>query len=148
MPGVVVGTRCGMAIERGSDKHGAMLDDQLAGEVEGLVRSGHSTHAQEWKDPEPSAEDQPDADLNPDGTLTGGTAAGVDSSDIEGRSELAQALGKEVWPADAAALLAKAEEASAPDRVIDELRRLPEGQQFANVQEVWSALDGGREERF
>src|SRR3954447_2565845 len=83
------GGRRSMTIERGSDKHGARADDALAGEVEGAMRSGHSTHAQEWKDPEPSGEDQPDVDLNPNGTLTGGTPAGVDSGDVEGRSELA-----------------------------------------------------------
>ena len=86
-------------------------------------------------------------DRNPEGTLTGGTPVGIDPSDVEGRSELAQALGKEVWPADAAKLLAKAEESSAPDRVIRELQALPGGREFRNVQEVWEALDGGREQR-
>jgi len=137
-----------MTIERGSDKHGARADDALAGEVEGAMRAGHSTHAEEWKDPEPSGEDQPDVDLNPNGTLTGGTAAGVDSGDIEGRSQLATFLGKEVWPATADQLRATAEGNQATDRVLQELAALPADQSFDNVQQVWEALGGGREQRF
>jgi hypothetical protein len=40
-------------MERGSNKHGPRLDDELKHETEGLVRSGHPTHAEEWKEPEP-----------------------------------------------------------------------------------------------
>src|SRR3954451_5948004 len=137
-----------MTIEGGSDKHGARADDALAGEVEGAMRSGHSTHAQEWKDPEPSGEDQPDVDLVPHGTLTGGTPAGVDSEDIEGRSQLAAYLGKEVYPATADALRSAAEGNQAPDRVLQELAALPAGRTYENVQQVWERLGGGREQRF
>jgi hypothetical protein len=62
---------------------------------------------------------------------------------------LAEALGKEVWPADRNALVAKAEEVNAPDGVLAQLRRLPDGQQFENVQDVAQALGLGTEqERF
>jgi hypothetical protein len=78
-----------------------------------------------------------------------GTPAGTDPGDIERRAALAEALGKEVWPADRDALVAKAEEGSAPDAVLGQLRRLPAGQQFENVQEVAQALGLGTEqERF
>lgn len=73
--------------------------DQLAHEVEGLERGGHANHAEEWKDPEPSGVDQPDVDLVPDGTLEGGVPAGMSVQDVEGRSEVAAALGKEIWTA-------------------------------------------------
>lgn len=46
-------------MERGSDKHGARLDDAMKAEVEGLVRSGKSTRADEFLDPEPPADDDP-----------------------------------------------------------------------------------------
>ncbi|HYZ09678.1 MAG TPA: hypothetical protein VE709_14080 [Pseudonocardiaceae bacterium] len=49
-------------MERGSDKHGARLDDAMAEEVEGMVRGTGPTHAEEWKDPEPPADDDPPAD--------------------------------------------------------------------------------------
>ena len=77
------------------------------------------------------------------------TAPGTSTGDVEHRAALAEALGKEVWPADKDALVAKAQEGNAPDRVLSDLRRLPSGQQFANVQEVARALGIGTEqERF
>jgi Protein of unknown function (DUF2795) len=76
-----------------------------------------------------------------------GTPAGTAPGDLERRAALAEALGKEVWPADRDTLVAKAEEADAPDGVLAQLRRLPEGQQFTNVQEVAEALGVGTEQR-
>src|SRR5207302_5452745 len=73
-------------MERGSDKVSPRRDEQRKHETEGLVRSGHSTHAEEWKDPEPVGEDQPDTDLAPDGTLHGGTPTGMAADDVDGRS--------------------------------------------------------------
>ena len=76
-----------------------------------------------------------------------GTPAGTDPGDIERRAALAETLGKEVWPADRATLVAKAEEATAPDDVLAQLRRLPEGQQFTNMQAVAEALGLGTEQQ-
>lgn len=132
-------------MERGSDKHGPREDEQLAHEVEGLLRSGHSTHAQEWKDPEPSGEDQPDADLVPHGSLEGGVPEGVTAADVEGRSELAGYLGKDVYPASGQALAERAAGNHAPDRVLAALSRLDPARTYANVAEVWQALGGGVE---
>jgi hypothetical protein len=75
-----------------------------------------------------------------------GTPAGTDPGDIERRAALAEALGKEVWPADRDTLVAKAEAADAPDAVVAQLRRLPTGQQFTNVQDVAQALGLGTEQ--
>jgi len=78
-----------------------------------------------------------------------GTPSGTDPGDIERRAALAEVLGKEVWPADRDALIAKAEEVDAPDGVLGQLRRLPGDQQFRNVQDVARALGLGTEqERF
>jgi hypothetical protein len=133
-------------MERGSDKHGPRLDDAMAGEVEGAMRAERSTHAEEWRDPEPSGEDQPDVDLAPDGTLAGGTPPGMTEPDVEGRAELASYLGKEVYPADRERLAEVATARNAPDRVLDLLRRLPGGREYHNVQEAWVALGGHVEE--
>jgi hypothetical protein len=75
------------------------------------------------------------------------TSPGTDQGDIERRAALAEALGKEVWPADRDALVAKAEESNAPDAVLALLRRLPDGQQFENVQDVAQALGLGTEQQ-
>ena len=74
-----------------------------------------------------------------------GTPAGTDPGDIERRAALAEALGKEVWPADRDTLVAKAEESSASDGVLGQLRRLPAGQEFTNVKDVAEALGLGTE---
>ncbi|WP_100497507.1 DUF2795 domain-containing protein [Geodermatophilus chilensis] len=75
------------------------------------------------------------------------TAPGTSPGDVEHRAALAEALGKEVWPADRDTLVAKAQEANAPDRVLSDLRRLPSGQQFDNVQDVARALGIGTEQQ-
>lgn len=133
-------------MERGSDKHGPRQDEQLAHEVEGLLRAGRSTHAEEWKEAEPSGEDQPDVDRAPHGTLEGGIPDGMTAADVEGRSEIAGYLGKDIYPATGAALVERAAAGHAPDRVLEQLSRLPSEQTFQNVQEVWSTLGGGAEE--
>jgi hypothetical protein len=77
------------------------------------------------------------------------TAPGTCPGDVEHRAALAEALGKEVWPADRDTLVARAEESNAPDRVLTDLRRLPSGRQFENVQDVARELGIGTEqERF
>ena len=75
-----------------------------------------------------------------------GTPAGTDPGDLERRAALAEVLGKEVWPADRDTLVAKAEEADAPDGVLGQLRRLPGDRQFANVQQVAETLGLGTEQ--
>ena len=76
------------------------------------------------------------------------TPPGTDEGDIERRAALAEYLGKEVWPADRDQLVAKAQEdATVPDRVLADLRRLPAGEQFGNVQDVARALGLGTEQQ-
>ncbi len=75
------------------------------------------------------------------------TAPGTDQGDIERRAALAEALGKEVWPADRDTLVAKAQESNAPDDVVSQLRRLPQGRQFENIQDVAHALGLGTEQQ-
>ena len=75
------------------------------------------------------------------------TSPGTDQGDIERRAALAEALGKEVWPADRDTLVAKAQEGNASDAVLGQLRRLPDGQRFENVQDVAQALGLGTEQQ-
>jgi hypothetical protein len=136
-------------VERGSDKHGSRLDDAMAGEVEGTVRGGHGTRGEEWREAEPSGEDQPDVDLAPEETLAGGTPEGMTRDDVEGRSRLAQYLSGAAFPATAAALRDHAAANHAPDDVRDVLDRLPYDRDYGNVNDVWTAAGGGEEqERF
>lgn len=132
-------------VERGSDTHSPRLDDQQKHEVEGLVRAGRSTHAEEWKDPEPAGEDQPEADRAPDATLTGGVPDGMTASDVDGRSQLATHLGHSGWPMVREQIIEKLRDDNAADALVDLARRLPAGRTFENVQEVWETLGGGVE---
>lgn len=132
-------------MERGSDKHSPMRDDELKNETRGLVQGGRGTHAEEWKDPEPSGEDQPQADLAPEGTLYGGTPEGMDADDVEGRSQLASYLGKDDYPMVREQILDRVIDGRAPDALVERVRTLPSGRQFQNVNEVWEALGGNVE---
>ncbi|MEX5717728.1 DUF2795 domain-containing protein [Geodermatophilus maliterrae] len=75
-----------------------------------------------------------------------GTPAGTSPADVDRRSAIAEVLGKEVWPADRDTLVSRAQESNATDRVLADLRRLPAGQQFENVQDVARALGLGTEQ--
>ena len=132
-------------MERGSDKVSPRADEELKHQTQGLIRSGHTTHAEEWKDPEPIGEDQPDADLVPDGTLHGGVPTGMSADDVEGRAELATFLGKDAYPMVREQIINLAIDRSAPDRVIDLVRQLPAGREFHNINEVWTTLGGNVE---
>lgn len=46
-------------MERGSDKHGPRRDDALAAELRGMLGETGG-HREEWRDPEPPADDDPD----------------------------------------------------------------------------------------
>jgi hypothetical protein len=109
-------------MERGSDKHSARMDDALGAEVSGLIRAGHDSR-EDWNSPEPSGEDQPDVDLVPNGTLSGGVPDGMTEQDIERRSELASSSGGSGRPPRAAARVATSNDA--PDAVLATLRALP-----------------------
>ena len=76
------------------------------------------------------------------------TSPGIDPADVERRAAIAEALGKEVWPADRDTLVARARESNAPGSVLSALDRLPQGQTFQNVQDVATALGMGTEQRF
>jgi hypothetical protein len=129
-------------VERGSDKVSPRADEELKHQTEGLVRSGHTTHAEEWKDPEPVGEDQPDVDRVPSGTLHGGVPQGMSDEDVDGRAELAGYIGKAAYPLVRAQVIDLVMDGEAPQRVIDLVRNLPSDRQFENVNDLWTALGG------
>lgn len=47
-------------MERGNSKHGAREDDALKEELEGTVRGNRSSRSEEWRDPEPPVDDDPE----------------------------------------------------------------------------------------
>ncbi|MBF6345296.1 hypothetical protein [Nocardia cyriacigeorgica] len=53
-------------MERGSSKHGPKRDDELAHELQGTLKGNRSSRAEEWRDPEPPADDDPDLEVRPE----------------------------------------------------------------------------------
>lgn len=127
-------------MERGSDKHGRRLDEALKGETAGMMRSGRDTHTEEWKSAEPSGEDEPEVDRVPNATLVGGVPSGMTADDVEGRAQLASYLDRSAFPCGRDGLIEDAVANSAPERVLEQLRSLATGAEYATVNEVWVAL--------
>ncbi len=123
-----------------STKHSAREDDELKHETEGMIRSGRSTHAEEWNDPEPVAEGDPDVDASPAGTLIGGVPVGMTPDAVVARAELARWLDRSDFPASGAQLVEAARDHRAPDAVADELARLPADEVFERMGDVVRAL--------
>jgi hypothetical protein len=127
-------------MEQQANKVSPMVDDELKHELSHTLAGGRQSHVEEWRQTEASGEDQPAVSHTPEAPFEEGTPPGLELADVERRSQLASYLGKNIWPADRDALIAHAEEGAAPDAVMNELRRLPSGQEFVNTQDVWSTL--------
>lgn len=123
-------------MQRGSDKHGRVVDEQLKDEVEALEQGAPaSARIEESRDPEAAADREPE----PDARLT--------VEDAELRSTIARWIHRVGYPAGRDALVEEARRNNAPLEVIDVLRRLPDDV-YGNVQQIWIALGGTPEERF
>ena len=123
-----------------STKHSPRVDDDLEHEMQGMIRSERQTRSEEWREVEPSAEGDPDVDTDPDGTLVGGTPVGMDADAVESRAELARWLDRADFPSSGSDLVEAARDHRAPDVVVAELQRLPEGQSYERIGDVVRAL--------
>ena len=123
-----------------STKHSPREDDELKHEIEGMLRSGRPTHAEEWNDPEPAAEGDPDVDASPAGTLVGGVPVGMTPDAVVARAELSRWLDRADFPSTGADLVEAARDHRAPDAVADELTRLPADEVYERIGDVVRAL--------
>ena len=115
-------------MERGSNKHGTRLDEEMKHEVRGHLQGIAGGRAEEWKTAEPAGEDQPEASRVPN----------MDAhADL---SRFGTYIGLSSMPGDREALRQGAETLGAPDDVLADLDRLPEGVVFHTVTEIWAAL--------
>ncbi|QPP10406.1 DUF2795 domain-containing protein [Streptomyces bathyalis] len=127
-------------MQRGSDRLNVHRDDEAKREMQGWIRSGHPTRAEEWDDPEPGADDDPEITEHP-------VQQGLRSTDREEaedealRSELARHLGRGAFPAGREGLKRTLMDQYAPDFLVETVRELPKGgEKYGNVQEVMAAL--------
>ena len=123
-----------------STKHSARVDEEMEHEIQGMLKGEHATRAEEWREVEPVAEGEPDIGADPAGTLVGGTPVGMDADAVVARAELARWLTRAAFPGDRDALVEAARDARAPDAVVEELQRLPEGQSYERIGDVARAL--------
>ncbi|MGW8377593.1 DUF2795 domain-containing protein [Streptomyces sp. ODS28] len=114
-------------------------DDEAKREMQGRLRHVYPTRAEEWNDPEPGADDDPELAEGP--VPAAGTADPQESADEALRFDLARHLGRTTFPADRDGVLRTLEDAHAPEPLVDTARGLPEdGGTYRNVQEVVTAL--------
>ena len=122
-------------MERVSSKHGPRLDEGMKQEVRGNEQGIAGGRAEEWKTAEPAGEDQPEVSRVPN------------ADTLNDLSRFGTFIGLSSMPGDRDALRRGAEILSAPDDVLDDLDRLPEGVVFHTVTEIWAALGRGSAER-
>ncbi|GAA0652909.1 hypothetical protein GCM10009535_34130 [Streptomyces thermocarboxydovorans] len=121
-------------MQRGSDRLSVHRDDEMKHELQGLLRSGHPTRTEEWHDPEPSADDDPEVAFGP---VTPGRAP----TSLEAvRLELARFLSRGAFPAGPRELMRALDRRHAPDALVEALERLPRHARYANLQELAEAL--------
>ena len=121
-------------------KHSPRVDEELEHELQGMLKGEHGTRSEEWREVEPSAEGEPDVDADPSGTRVGGTPAGMSPDAVVARTELARWLDRADFPSTGPALAEAARDHRAPDSVIAELERLPDGESYERIGDVVRAL--------
>jgi hypothetical protein len=131
-------------MEREGTKHGPLMDDELKHETEGLVRGQGPTHAEEWKEPEPSA---PDEDATYADPRAPGTPAGLTNEDVELRSELASILQPLQLPASREDVLLRVTDADATAALRARVEQLSD-RSYDNLGEVLDDLDLVERQRF
>ncbi|UCM87466.1 DUF2795 domain-containing protein [Streptomyces marincola] len=124
--------------QRGSDHVNVHQDDVMKHDLQGMLRGDHPNRAEEWREAEPGADDDPplaDGPVPPRGAPT------TEEAERESfRFELARHLRRTVFPADRDTLLDTLAAEHAPDGLAEPVRDLPADHRYANVQEVVDAL--------
>lgn len=125
-------------MQRGSDRLSVHRDDEMKHELKDLLRSGHPTRVEEWHDPEPAADDDPEVSNGPVGGL--GSPASLERT----RLELARHLSRHAFPAHAGELVRTLRRSNAPGALVDAVARLPRSARYAHVHQLAEALVGRR----
>lgn len=121
-------------MQRGSDRLSVHRDEEMKAELRGQLQSGHPTRVEEWNDPEPAAEDDPEVAWGP---VTPQRAPDrVDALHYE----LARNLGRTSFPAKPGRLRSVMREQHAPDELVELLQALPGNVRYANAHELARAL--------
>ncbi|MEU0219150.1 hypothetical protein ABZ281_30440, partial [Streptomyces sp. NPDC006265] len=115
-------------MERGSNPVGPRKDDEMKHDLEGLLRSGQATRAEEGNDPEPPADDDlrvdPSGPVPPPGEERHRARAETDADSL--RRELARHLDRTAFPADGRSVLDVLAAHHEPGPALEAARSLPD----------------------
>ncbi|MFJ9584320.1 DUF2795 domain-containing protein [Streptomyces acidicola] len=132
-------------MQRGSDRLSVHRDDEMKHELKGLLRSGHPTRTEEWHDPEPTADDDPEVAAGP--VTPTRAPARIETL----RFELGRILGRTSFPARPRELMGILRNRHAPDILVESLERLPRNARYGTAHELAEAVvrveERGRERR-
>ena len=132
-------------MERGSDKHGRRLDEELKHDTNSLVHgSPVESRASAAREQEGPADGEPTSDALLTEGRPGANPDTLSHDEIEARTELGRHLQPSIFPADRAEIVASARRMEASDDLVARLSQLPDGT-FDHLEAVWEAL-GGRVE--
>ncbi|MCB5906253.1 DUF2795 domain-containing protein [Streptomyces pinistramenti] len=136
-----------MVMEHGADKTGPARDDVMKKQLRAELTADRSLRAVEERELQPAGEDQPEVARAPDTVFRGGTPFGMTEEDVGIRSELAQHLGRSIYPADKPTVINKLRRDHAPDRLVALAERLPADELYPNVQTIAESLGLATEHR-
>ncbi|MFJ9905927.1 DUF2795 domain-containing protein [Streptomyces sp. NPDC101152] len=126
-------------MQRGSDRLSVHRDEEMKHELQGLLRSGHPTRTEEWHDPEPTADDDPEVAGGP--VAPGRSTASLATV----RTELARHLNRHTFPAGPRELTTALRRAYAPDALTEAVEHLPRSSRYTTLQHLAEALvEAGR----
>jgi Protein of unknown function (DUF2795) len=134
-----------------SRKHPPRVDDDLERRVEGhLQGSGPGGRAEDFREPEPSIEGEPEVSAVPDGddVSRSDVPLVMTPRELDARSRFGRYLAMSTFPAKREDLLRNARESKAPEDILADLRRLPEGETFETPARAWAALGRSFDQRF
>lgn len=127
-------------VSQRSTKHNPRVDEELEHDIQGMLKAERATRSEEWRESEPVAEGDPDLTSDPAGSLVGGTPVGTDRDAVVARAELARWLDRADFPSTGPELVEAARDHRAPEVVVAELERLPEGERYERIGDVVRAL--------
>lgn len=124
-------------MQRGSARLSVHRDEEMKHELRGLLRSGHPTRTEEWHDPEPTADDDPEL-------VRGPVSPNRAPSSVETvRLELARFLSRTAFPAGPRELAGVLRDKHVPDPLIASVERLPHKARYTTVHELAESVVRG-----